>query len=108
MSAFSSLGNVLKLFPVERRRLRKYSWLPDVFRVEGSIIRKIIGPVLTVTVFAAAVATVSEVYGHHLNLSNNVLPLLSVVVGLILVFRNSTSYDRYYESRKDFGFMTST
>jgi len=33
--------------------------------------------------------------------------LLAVVVGLILVFRNGTSYDRYYEGRKDFGAMIS-
>ncbi|KAH8983702.1 Bestrophin, RFP-TM, chloride channel-domain-containing protein [Lactarius hatsudake] len=43
-------------------------------------------------------------------LTNSVTPLLSVVVGLILVFRyvsNGTSYDRYYEGRKAFGSITS-
>ncbi|KAG8993736.1 hypothetical protein FRB94_006375 [Tulasnella sp. JGI-2019a] len=104
--ALSSLGSILNKLPVQRRKLRKYTWLVDVLRVQDSIIPKIIGPVLTVTALALAVATVSEVYGHHLNLSNNVLPLLSVVVGLILVFR--TSYDRYNEGRKDFGTMTAT
>ncbi|KAF8627895.1 hypothetical protein AX15_004191 [Amanita polypyramis BW_CC] len=33
--------------------------------------------------------------------------MLSVVVGLILVFRNSTSYDRYWEGRKSFAQVTS-
>ncbi|KAG9099301.1 hypothetical protein FS749_001560 [Ceratobasidium sp. UAMH 11750] len=46
-------------------------------------------------------------YKHEWKLTNNVVPLLSVVVGLILVFRNGTSYDRYYEGRKDFGVMMS-
>ncbi|KAG8751652.1 hypothetical protein FRC14_007710 [Serendipita sp. 396] len=45
--------------------------------------------------------------GTRIQLTNNVVPLLSVVVGLILVFRNSTSYDRWAEGRRDFGTMTS-
>ncbi|KAG8977873.1 hypothetical protein FRC05_000401 [Tulasnella sp. 425] len=102
-----AFGAVKSLLHVERRKLRKYSWLPDVLRIEGSIIRRIVGPVLTVTLFAGCVAVSSEIYDYHLNLSNNVVPLLSVVVGLILVFRNSTSYDRYYEARKDFAALTS-
>ncbi|KAG8848867.1 hypothetical protein FRB96_000999 [Tulasnella sp. 330] len=106
MPALSSLGSILNKLPVQRRKLRKYTWLVDVLRVQDSIIPKIIGPVLTVTALALVVAVISEVYGHHLNLSNNVLPLISVVVGLLLVFR--TSYDRYNEGRKDFGAMTST
>ncbi|KAG8919029.1 hypothetical protein FRC01_001517 [Tulasnella sp. 417] len=108
LKAVKALGKALKRgIPVERRKLRKYSWLPDVLRIEGSIIRRVVGPVFTVTLFAAGVVVCSEVYDYHLNLSNNVVPLLSVVVGLILVFRNTTSYDRYYEGRKDFAALTS-
>lgn len=40
-------------------------------------------------------------------MTNSVVPLLAVVVGLILVFRNQTSYDRYYEGRKLFGSVMS-
>ncbi|EJU05769.1 hypothetical protein DACRYDRAFT_46145, partial [Dacryopinax primogenitus] len=82
--------------------------LPDVFRIDGSVIPHIIGPVLTVTVFAAVVAAVDQHTKLDIRLSNNVVPLLSVVVGLILVFRICrTSYDRYYEGRKDFASLTS-
>lgn len=71
--AVRSLGKALKRgIPVERRKLRKYSWLPDVLRIEGSIIRRVVGPVLTVTLFALGVVVTSEVYEHPLNLSNNV------------------------------------
>ncbi|KAJ7090070.1 Bestrophin, RFP-TM, chloride channel-domain-containing protein [Mycena crocata] len=91
--------------PIKRRHLRKYSWLPDVFRVKGSIISRIFGPVLTVTLFATAVAY-ANFRGYRLSLTNSIVPLLSVVVGLILVFRNGTSYDRYWEGRKCFGTMT--
>jgi len=91
---------------ITRRKLRKYSWLPDVFRVKNSIVPNIFGPVLTVTLFAAGAAYVWS-KGINISLTNSVVPLLSVVVGLILVFRNGTSYDRYYEGRKDFASMTS-
>ncbi|KAF7295094.1 hypothetical protein MIND_01047700 [Mycena indigotica] len=91
---------------IKRRHLRKYSWLPDVFRLKGSIISRIFGPVITVTLFATAVAYADH-RGHTMSLSNSIVPMLSVVVGLILVFRNGTSYDRYWEGRKCFGTLCS-
>ncbi|EGN95980.1 hypothetical protein SERLA73DRAFT_170419 [Serpula lacrymans var. lacrymans S7.3] len=99
-----SLALSLKPPRIRRKHLRKYSWLPDVFRVKGSIISHIIGPVLTVTIFAALV-TYAWSKGKHLVITNSVVPLLSVVVGLILVF--STSYDRYWDGRKSFSTITS-
>jgi putative membrane protein len=89
-----------------RKRLRKYSWIPDVLRLKNSIVAHIIGPVLTVTLFSAGVVYAFE-KGKPVTFTNSVTPLLSVVVGLILVFRNGTSYDRYYEGRKSFGAITS-
>ncbi|PIL30455.1 hypothetical protein GSI_07154 [Ganoderma sinense ZZ0214-1] len=91
---------------ITRQRLRKYSWLPDVLRLKGSIVPRIVGPVLTVTIFAT-IAAYAWSHGYDISLTNSVVPLLSVVVGLILVFRNGTSYDRYWEGRKDFGTMVS-
>lgn len=105
-SSFSSMFPSLKAPIIRRKHLRKYSWLPDVFRIKGSIIHRIFGPVLTVTLFAALVCYGSS-NGYEITLTNSIVPLLSVVVGLILVFRNGTSYDRYWEGRKSFATMTS-
>ncbi|KAI0060827.1 UPF0187-domain-containing protein [Artomyces pyxidatus] len=91
---------------ITRRHLRKYSWLPDVLRVKHSIVPRIIGPVFTMTIFSALVAYGWSL-GKPVTLTNSVTPLLAVVVGLILVFRNGTSYDRYYDGRKAFGALTS-
>jgi len=103
-----SLTSVLRpsKINIKRKHLSRYSWLPDVFRYENSVIRNVAGPVFTVTLFASVVAYYDS-QGKRINLTNNVVPLLSVVVGLILVFRNSTSYDRWNEGRKDFGALTS-
>jgi putative membrane protein len=103
MSASTSL---LTSFRPRRKHLRKYSWLPDVLRLKGSVVGRIIGPVLTVTLFASLI-TYAWSQGKSVKLTNSVVPLLSVVVGLILVFRNGTSYDRYWEGRKAFSTLTS-
>ncbi|TXT16028.1 hypothetical protein VHUM_00531 [Vanrija humicola] len=87
-------------------RLSKISWLDDVLVYRPSIIPIVLRPVLFITLFAAAVALASA-YGHEVALTNNVVPLLSVVVGLLLVFRNSTAYERYAEGRKDFTMLLS-
>ncbi|KAJ7046579.1 Bestrophin, RFP-TM, chloride channel-domain-containing protein [Mycena alexandri] len=100
-TTFSSVLPSLKP-PIKRRHLRKYSWLPDVFRIKGSIISRIFGPVLTVTLFATGVAYANS-RGHAFTFANGIVPLLSVV----LVCSNGTSYDRYWEGRKCFGTMTS-
>ncbi|KAF8758835.1 Bestrophin, RFP-TM, chloride channel [Rhizoctonia solani] len=100
MTALRSISKILRgETDLERHRRR--------MRIDGSVTLRILGPVLTVTLFATFVATMVQVYGHNWKLTNNVVPLLSVVVGLILVFRNGTSYDRYYEGRKDFGTLMS-
>ncbi|KAJ8454518.1 hypothetical protein ONZ45_g19274 [Pleurotus djamor] len=84
----------------------QYSWLPDVFRIKGSILGRIFGPVTTVTLFAVGTCYAWSI-GKPVMLTNSIVPLLSVVVGLILVFRNTTSYDRYWEGRKCFSQLTS-
>lgn len=45
-------------------QLSKISWLPDICRVQGSIIGTVAFPVLTVTLFAAAVALANELIGR--------------------------------------------
>ncbi|KAF9227983.1 hypothetical protein BS17DRAFT_414861 [Gyrodon lividus] len=106
-SRFNLLASKLQPPRVKRQHLRKYSWLPDVLRVKGSIIARVFGPVLTVTTFSAVVAYAWS-QGKSVQLTNSVIPLLSVVVGLILVFRNGylTSYDRYWEGRRCFSTVT--
>jgi putative membrane protein len=42
-------------------------------------------------------AAATRFYDLPLRLSNSVVPLLSVVVGLLLVFRNGSAYERSSE-----------
>ncbi|KAH9857727.1 UPF0187-domain-containing protein [Lenzites betulinus] len=102
---------------ITRQKLRKYSWLPDVLRLKGSVVPRIVGPVLTVTLFAVGAAYVWS-RGIDISLTNSVVPLLSVVKWVRSTcssYQGSsshqapdrTSYDRYYEGRKDFGTLVS-
>ena len=53
-------------------QLSKISWLPDILVLRGSIIPTVIGPVLSVTIFAACIAAASLLYGRDVGLTNNV------------------------------------
>ncbi|PVG02823.1 hypothetical protein CPB86DRAFT_804616 [Serendipita vermifera] len=105
-----SLTSILKppTIKIKRKHLARYSWLPDVFRYDKSVIRNI-AVNLRIKDFmccskSSRIIAFLDTKGKRINLTNNVVPLLSVVVGLILVFR--TSYDRWAEGRRDFGNMT--
>ncbi|WRT67923.1 uncharacterized protein IL334_004897 [Kwoniella shivajii] len=100
----NTLSSLLAMQDVEdhKPKLSKISWLPDLFVFRASILPIILGPVFSVTLFSAGVAAASLWWGKEVGLTNNVVPLLSVVVGLLLVFRNSSAYERYAEGRRDF------
>jgi hypothetical protein len=57
-------------------QLSKISWLPDVLRFRGSIIPSIVGPVLSVTLWSAGVASLQMIVRpFHLCTSREVLEL---------------------------------
>jgi putative membrane protein len=71
---------------------------------ESSNIRKIIAWTLLISVYAAGVAWLDAIYHYELILvSPTFHTLLGVVLGLLLVFRTNTAYDRWWEGRKLWG-----
>ncbi|EFP84228.1 uncharacterized protein PGTG_10606 [Puccinia graminis f. sp. tritici CRL 75-36-700-3] len=87
----------------ERIKLNnKVAWFHDVFRLRGSTIPHAFKAVIMFTLWSTVVAVADLVYETSLNLSNSVVPLLSVVVGLMLVFRNTTAFARWEDGRKAF------
>lgn len=50
------------------------------------------------TIFTGLVVYL-DIYWHTLGLPGTIIPSLSIVVGLMLVFRNGTSYDRFWTGR---------
>ncbi|SCV72547.1 BQ2448_4084 [Microbotryum intermedium] len=107
---FSALSALAKAEEIDSRRVRtsKVGWWSDVRRVKGSTWPRIWRAVTIITLWAALIAVLEFNYQQRLGLTNNVTPLLSVVVGLLLVFRNSSAFQRWDEGRKAFSTLIST
>ncbi|GAA5997976.1 uncharacterized protein JCM10292_002237 [Rhodotorula paludigena] len=107
---FSSLDSLAKAEEEDSKRIRpsRVGWWRDALRIRGSIIGRSWQSVAFFTLWAAAVAVLDLVYGRSLSLTNNVTPMMSVVVGLLLVFRNTSAYGRWDEGRKVFNKMMTT
>ncbi|GAB7345667.1 hypothetical protein MBLNU457_3952t2 [Dothideomycetes sp. NU457] len=87
------------LYHSSRRKPRRW---PLVLRfVKGAIHLDIALPVLFHAVFAVLVVGFDQRISYGFRLPNTMVPSLSVVVGLILVFRNSTSYDRFWKGQNE-------
>lgn len=101
------------------------SW-PLLLRfIKGAIHGAIIVPVLLHTLFTVLIVCLHNLVGWHLALPSQIvrlppsklhlmgsmlsigtkIPSMSIVVGLMLVFRNQTSYNRFWDGRNDFTVM---
>ncbi|KWU44618.1 UPF0187-domain-containing protein [Rhodotorula sp. JG-1b] len=93
----------------DSRRIRpsRVGWWRDVCRVRGSALGRIWQSIVGFTIWASLVAVLDLVFERKIALTNNATPLLSVVVGLLLVFRNGSAYSRWDEGRKQWAKMMS-
>ena len=81
------------------RDLARHSKWPVFLQMHGSILPKMILPLLFVGAWATAVTVISETT-HKLGVNSVLLTITGFVVGLGLSFRSSTAYERYQEGRK--------
>ena len=80
------------------------SWLGTIFTIRGSTIAKTWRRLLLVTATAAIVTWVHNDYGlFHTNLTTTPFSLIGIALGIFLGFRNTTSYERFWEGRKLWG-----
>jgi ion channel-forming bestrophin family protein len=82
--------------------VEKNSWLAVALRSKGSVIPAIWGRVLFCASFAGFICLL---YYYKLPVANkslvNTIP--AIVLGLLLVFRTNTAYERFWEGRKAWG-----
>ena len=80
----------------------KFRWFRVALQIRGSVIPAIFNRVLYCGLFGVFISLL-----HYFNFSvsqpilESVIP--SIVLGLLLVFRTTTAYDRYWEGRKCWG-----
>lgn len=87
-------------YPLAHSHRHKPRRLPLVLRfAKGAIHNIIIVPVLLHSLFTALIVYLDTHVFTSLGLPATIIPSLSIVVGLMLVFRNGTSYDRFWTGR---------
>lgn len=87
------------------RDLSKHSKWPLFLRMHGSIVPKLILPLLFVGAWSTAVTVISKKV-HYLGVESVLLTVTGFVVSLGLSFRNSTAYERYAEGRRYWSMLT--
>lgn len=85
------------MIPYQKRR-----WASHLFDIRGSMVLEILGRVLACVFWSVVVVST-----HHLFIGVAVSPIVHTLVGaalaLLLVFRTNSSYDRYWEGRRNWG-----
>jgi putative membrane protein len=79
-----------------------HRWLDHLLDIKGSVVRQILWRVLLCVAWSAVVV------GFHYQvrpvaISNQVHVMIGIALSLLLVFRTNSSYDRFWEGRKQWG-----
>jgi putative membrane protein len=87
-------------YPLAHAFRRKPRRLPLLLRFsKGAVHDIIILPVLLHSLFTVLIVYIDTRYVDSISIPATIIPSLSIVVGLMLVFRNSTGYDRFWTGR---------
>ncbi|KAI3396302.1 hypothetical protein diail_12324 [Diaporthe ilicicola] len=85
---------------LQNRKPRRW---PLVLRfIKGAIHGDIALPVFLHALFTTVIVTLHVRLQHNFGLPSSVVSSLSIVVGLMLVFRNQTAYQRFWDGRNNF------
>lgn len=87
-------------------------WVKVTFSLNGTVLPRVLVRVAIVAAVAAAVWLLAENWSQFGNGLKSFKPLghtlIGVALGLLIVFRNNCSYDRYWEGRKLWGGIVNT
>ena len=79
-------------------------WVHLLFVRRGSLVRRILGQQLFMIALASAVVVAHGQFFHwKVTLTSGPFSLMGVALAIFLGFRINTSYDRYWEARKQWG-----
>lgn len=82
-------------------------WLRDLWQWRVSVIPAILPRILLCMAFSLLISWLYDLgFNLALPLTGGIVP--SIVLGLLLVFRTNTAYDRYWEGRKAWGTIINT
>lgn len=76
-----------------------HSRYPDFMKLHGSILPKMLVPLLCITLWSTGITFLLEIH-PEMAVSNLLLTILGFVVALALSFRSTTAYERYGDGRR--------
>lgn len=79
-----------------------HKWLDHFFDIRGSLVREIGARVAVCVAWSAGVVAFHR-HVHNVAMPSLLHTLLGVALGMLLVFRTSSSYERFWEGRKLWG-----
>ncbi|MGF1566506.1 MAG: bestrophin family protein [Nodosilinea sp.] len=87
-----------------KRNIQRHEgdWLRAMFRLRGSVVPAVLPRTLLCSLFALVITGLhAKGWGLSFPILGSVVP--SIVLGLLLVFRTNTAYERFWEGRKLWG-----
>ncbi len=86
----------------------KNNWFQLAFKIEGSVIPSIFTRVLFCTLFSLLISVIDYFkLPIQWSMFGGIIPnvISNLVLGLLLVFRTNTAYERFWEGRKEWGLI---
>ena len=82
-----------------------HSWVKLIFNKDSkNIFKQLCPPMLMLLIYTTAVVVIfNHFFNFHYPGGTAIHSLLGIVLGLFLVFRTNTAYDRWWEGRKQWG-----
>lgn len=92
---------------VKLTSMKQDDWLNQALRFKGSVLPNILPRVVFCGIFGVIISILQNFdFKVHWPVLSNLVP--NLVLGLLLVFRTNTAYDRFWEGRKLWGTLVNT
>jgi putative membrane protein len=81
-----------------------HDWYSHLCDIRGSMVREIFGRVFSCVLWSCVVVAIDQhIKSVNLGIPSIVHTLMGLAIGLLLVFRTNSSYDRFWEGRRMWG-----
>lgn len=82
--------------------------LHTILKINGYLLKRVYKSLIVVSLITALWLVVSEAAGFQFSANFSLPGLLGAALGVLLVFRNNSAYERWWEARKILGVMVNT
>lgn len=79
-----------------------------IFSYKGYLIRKLIKDLIWIAIPTTILCAIHEFNHFDIGMNFSLPGLMGAILGILLVFRNNTAYDRWWEARKVLGGLVNT